>query len=133
MQPELVNRNAVIAVRVSSDRQFQEGDSPEAQREQLEMLADSLGAKVTKVFVFAESGAKVYQPMQEAINYCADKRNNIQLFLIKSIDRFTRGGADFYGPLKRQLDAIGVNLIDKYGVISQQRVNTLEHLGVEYS
>ena len=133
MKPELITRNAVIAVRVSSDRQFQEGDSPEAQREQLVILADSLGAKVTKVFVFAESGAKVNQPMQEAIDYCADKRNNIQLFLIKSIDRFTRGGADFYGPLKRQLDAIGVNLIDKYGVISQQRVNTLEHLGIEYS
>jgi hypothetical protein len=113
--------------------QFQEGDSPEAQREQLVMLADSLGAKVQKVFVFAESGAKAKQPMQEAIDYCADKRNDIQLFLIKSIDRFTRGGADFYGPLKHQLDAIGVNLIDKYGVISQQRVNTLEHLGVEYS
>lgn len=133
MRTELVTRNAVIAVRVSSDRQFQQGDSPEAQREQLEMLADSLGAKVTKVFVFAESGAKVNQPMQEAIDYCADRRNNIQLFLIKSIDRFTRGGADFYAPLKRQLDAIGVSLIDKYGVISQQRVNTLEHLGVEYS
>lgn len=133
MRSEFVTRNAVIAVRVSSDRQFQQGDSPEAQREQLEMLADSLGAKVTKVFVFAESGAKVNQPMQEAIDYCADRRNNIQLFLIKSIDRFTRGGADFYAPLKRQLDAIGVNLVDKYGVISQQRVNTLEHLGVEYS
>ena len=133
MQPELVTRNAVIAVRVSSDRQFQEGDSPEAQREQLEVYAKSLGAKVQKVFVFAESGAKVNQPMQEAIDYCADKRNNIQLFLIKSIDRFTRGGADFYGPLKHQLDAIGVNLVDKYGIISQQRVNTLEHLGVEYS
>ncbi len=133
MQPGVAQRNAVIAIRVSSDKQFQEGDSPEAQREQLQQLADSLDARVKKVFIFAESGAKLHQPMQEAIDYCADRRNNIQLFLIKSIDRFTRGGADFYAPLKRQLDAIDVQLIDKYGVISQSRVNTLEHLGVEYT
>lgn len=133
MQPDLVKRNAVIAVRVSSDKQFQEGDSPEAQREQLEQLAQSLNAHVKKVFIFAESGAKIIQPMQEAIDYCADRRNDIQLFLIKSIDRFTRGGADFYGPLKKQLEAIDVGLVDKYGVISQQRVNTLEHLNVEYT
>lgn len=133
MQPVIEQRNAVIAIRVSSDKQFQEGDSPEAQREQLQQLADSLNAQVAKVFIFAESGAKLHQPMQEAIDYCADRRNNIQLFLIKSIDRFTRGGADFYAPLKRQLDAIDVQLVDKYGVISQSRVNTLEHLGVEYS
>lgn len=133
MQLGLAQRNAVIAIRVSSDKQFQEGDSPEAQREQLEQLAGNLNARIKKVFIFAESGAKINQPMQEAIDYCVDRRNNIQLFLIKSIDRFTRGGADFYGPLKRQLDAIDVSLVDKYGVISQQRVNTLEHLGVEYS
>ena len=133
MRPGVNMRNAVIAIRVSSDKQFQEGDSPEAQREQLELLAQSLDARVTKVFIFAESGSKIIQPMQQAIDYCSDPQNDIQLFLIKSIDRFTRGGADFYGPLKRQLDAIGVSLIDKYGIISQQRVNTLEHLGVEYT
>ena len=133
MRPDIIRRNAVIAIRVSSEKQFQEGDSPEAQREQLEQLAESLGARIKKVFVFAESGSKIIQPMQEAIDYCRDPQNDIQLFLIKSIDRFTRGGADFYGPLKKQLDAIGVNLVDKYGIISQQRVNTLEHLGIEYS
>lgn len=100
MRPDVVHRNAVIAIRVSSEKQFQEGDSPEAQREQLEQLAENLGARVKKVFVFAESGSKIIQPMQEAIDYCRDPRNDIQLFLIKSIDRFTRGGADFYGPLK---------------------------------
>lgn len=133
MYGELEKRNAVIAVRVSSEKQFQEGDSPEAQREQLKRLATNINAVVKKTFVFAESGAKVDQPMQAAIDYCRDPKNNIQVFLIKSIDRFTRGGADFYGPLKNQLDQIGVSLIDNNGIISQQRVNTLEHLGVEYN
>ncbi len=132
MQPQ-VKQNAVIAVRVSSDKQFQEGDSPEAQREQLEQLAQSLDARVSKVFVFTQSGAKLEQPMQQAIDYCRDPKNDVQYFLIKSIDRFTRGGADFYSSLKKQLDTIGVKLVDKYGVIGQQRVNTLDHLGIEYS
>jgi site-specific DNA recombinase len=133
MREGLMRRNAVIAIRVSSDKQFQEGDSPEAQREQLKRLAITLNAHIKKTFIFAESGSKIEQPMQAAINYCRDPNNNIQLFLIKSIDRFTRGGADFYGPLKKQLEEIGVSLLDNYGIISQQRVNTLEHLGVQYS
>lgn len=133
MREGLIKRNAVIAVRVSSEKQFQEGDSPEAQREQLKRLAASLNTVVKKTFVFAESGAKAQQPMQAAIDYCRDPKNNIQLFLIKSIDRFTRGGADYYGSLKKQLDQIGVSLVDNYGIISQQRVNTLDHLGVKYS
>ena len=128
----LKKRNAVIAVRVSSDKQFQEGDSPEAQREQLKRLAVSLNATVKKTFIFAESGAKAKQPMQAAIDYCRDPKNNIQFFLIKSIDRFTRGGADLYSQLKKQLDELGISLVDTYGIISQQRVNTLEHLNIEY-
>ena len=131
MSDQLNKRNAVIAIRVSSDKQFNEGDSPEAQREQLTRHADTLQATIKKTFIFAESGAKVKQPMQEAIDYCKDPKNNIQLFIIKSIDRFTRGGADYYGPLKKQLDEIEVQLVDLYGVISTQRVNTLEHLDIK--
>jgi site-specific DNA recombinase len=125
-------RNAVIAIRVSSDKQFQEGDSPEAQREQLTRHAENLQIKVIETFIFAESGAKVKQPMQEVIDYCRDPKNDVQFFIIKSIDRFTRGGADFYAPLKHQLEEIGVQLIDAYGVISQQRINTLDHLAISY-
>src|SRR5690606_9589809 len=47
-------------------------------------------------------------------------------------DRFTRGGSYLYDHLKMQLDSFGVRLIDIYGIISHQQVNTLEHLGVEY-
>ena len=132
MLNKLNERNAVIAIRVSSDKQFNEGDSPEAQREQLTRHASTLQATIKKTFIFAESGAKVKQPMQEAIDYCRDPKNNIQLFIIKSIDRFTRGGADYYGPLKKQLEETEVQLVDLYGIISTQRVNTLEHLDIKY-
>ena len=129
---QLERKNAVIAVRVSSDKQYDEGDSPEAQIEQLTILANRLNARIVKVFEFAESGSKLIQPMQQAITYCQDPKNDIQLFLIKSIDRFTRGGAEVYAHLKKQLDVANVRLIDNYGVISHNLINTLDHLDIEY-
>ena len=124
--------NAVAAIRVSSVRQGTEGDSPEAQREQIERFAATHNINLKETFIFLESASKDQQPMQQAINYCKDPKNDIQLFIIKSIDRFTRGGATPYDQLKMQLERYGVKLVDLYGVISANKVNTLEHLGVKY-
>ncbi len=133
MQSEIKRPNAVIAIRVSTTKQGTDGDSPEAQREQLLRYAETHNLNVKEQFVFLESGSKIEQPMQLAINYCKDAKNDIQFFVIKSIDRFTRGGGSPYDQLKLQLEQINVTLVDIYGVISSQKVNTLEHLGVEYS
>ncbi len=124
--------NAIAAIRVSSVRQGTEGDSPGAQKEQIERFAETHNINLKETFIFLESASKDAQPMQQAINYCKDPKNDIQLFIIKSIDRFTRGGATPYDQLKMQLEKYGVKLVDLYGVISQQKVNTLEHLGVKY-
>ncbi len=126
------SQNAIAAIRVSTVKQGFNGDSPEAQKEQIERFAATRGITIKEYFIFLESASKELQPMQQAINYCKDSKNDIQLFIVKSIDRFTRGGSDFYGPLKNQLEACGVTLMDVYGVISTQRINTLEHLGVQY-
>src|SRR5258707_59037 len=67
------------------------------------------------------------------IDYCKSPKNDIQLFIIKSIDRFTRGGSYLYDHLKMQLVRDHVQLIDIYGIIGNQEVNTLEHLGIEYN
>ncbi len=127
-----VPENAVAAIRVSTTKQSTDGDSPDAQKEQMERFAENRGVVIKKIFVFLESASKDQQPMQQAIDYCKDPANNIQLFIVKSIDRFTRGGSDFYGPLKRQLDDCNVGLVDIYGIINPNKVNTLEHLGVKY-
>jgi site-specific DNA recombinase len=132
MQPDLVAKNAVAAIRVSTTKQGTEGDSPEAQKEQIERFAETKGITIKKYFVFMESASKEQQPMQEAVDYCADPKNDVNLFIIKSIDRFTRGGSLSYDMLKTQLDTAGVQLVDIYGVISAQQVNTLDHLGFEY-
>lgn len=124
--------NAVAAIRVSSTKQGLQGDSPQAQKEQIEQFARTHKINVKKFFIFMESASKEEQPVQEAIDYCKNPKNDIQLFIIKSIDRFTRGGSYFYDLLKRQLVKYEVKLIDIYGIISNQEVNTLEHLGMEY-
>jgi len=129
---QVLVKNAVAAIRVSTLKQGVDGDSPDDQKDQIEKYAASRGMKITKYFVFLESASKEQQPMQEAINYCKEPKNDIQNFIIKSIDRFTRGGSFSYDTLKNQLDDCNVSLVDIYGVISNQRINTLEHLGVKY-
>ena len=126
MQP----KTAVAAIRVSSVKQGTDGDSPDAQKEQIERFARNKDITIKKYFVFLESASKEQQPMQEAIDYC--KKNKVDLFIIKSIDRFTRGGSYSYDHLKMQLDSYGVRLVDIYGIIGAEKVNTLDHLGFEY-
>ena len=133
MQPNSRPRIGLLAIRVSSDKQGLDGDSPEAQREQGEQYAATHNVVITETIILTESASHKDQPMQEVINRCKDKGKGIEVVIIKSIDRFTRGGVDIYTPLKRQLTELGVSLIDIYGVIGQHQVNTLEHLGFSYS
>lgn len=69
---------------------------------------------------------------QKVIDVRKDKSKGFQVVLIKLIDRFTRGGGDYYSPLKRQLTLLGIALEDMYGVIGKQQINTLEHTGFKY-
>lgn len=125
-------QNAVAAIRVSTTKQGTQGDSPEAQKEQIERYAQSRGLCIKKLFLFLESASKEQQPMQEAIDYCKNPKHKIDLFIVKSIDRFTRGGSYSYSQLKMQLDNANVHLTDIHGIIGAQKVNTLEHLGISY-
>src|ERR1035437_4797344 len=109
-----LQENAVAAIRISSLKQGLQGDSPEAQKEQIEQYAKSRNITVKKYFIFMESASKEEQPVQEAIDYCKSPKNDIQLFVIKSIDRFTRGGSYLYNHLKMQLERYGVKLVDIY-------------------
>lgn len=97
--------NVVGAIRVSTLKQGVDGDSPEDQQNLIEQYATARGLTIAKYFLFLESGSKEQQPMQEVVNYCKNPKNNVQQVIIKSIDRFTRGGSEFYSELKNQLDA----------------------------
>lgn len=127
-QPQI----GLLAIRVSSDKQGLDGDSPEAQREQGEAYAKAHNIVITETIILLESASHEAQPMQKVIDTCKDKSKGIQVVLIKSIDRFTRGGGDYYSPLKQQLTRLGIALEDMYGVIGKQQINTLEHTGFKY-
>ena len=61
-----VQANAVAAIRISSLKQGLQGDSPEAQKEQIERFASMRNIKIKKFFIFMESASKEEQPVQEA-------------------------------------------------------------------
>ncbi|NCU38609.1 hypothetical protein EOL96_06170, partial [Candidatus Saccharibacteria bacterium] len=123
-------RYAYGGVRVSSKEQGLK-DSPQAQMEQINRYAEHNNIVIIDFIKFYESGSKKDQPMQRAIDQIKhDKR--VELFIVKSIDRFTRGGFKPYGDLKEQLEKLDIGLIDTFGVIGNQKINTLEYLGLEY-
>ena len=132
MSPTSQPRIGLLAIRVSSDKQGLDGDSPEAQREQGEAYAKAHNIVITETIILLESASHEVQPMQKVIDVCKDRSKGFQVVLIKSIDRFTRGGGDYYSPLKRQLTRLGIALEDMYGVIGKQQINTLEHTGFKY-
>jgi hypothetical protein len=125
------HRAGLLAIRVSSGKQKRDGDSPEEQRQRGENLAQTNNIDIVDTIILVESASHESQPMQEMIERC--KANpNIEVVLIKAIDRFTRGGSSAYIKLKEQLDGLGVSLIDTFGIIDSRRVNTLEHTGFTY-
>ena len=132
MLPNNEPRIGLLAIRVSSDKQGLDGDSPEAQREQGEAYAKAHNIVIIDTIILMESASHEFQPMQKVIDACKDKGKGIQVVLIKSIDRFTRGGGDYYSPLKKQLTTMGIALEDMYGVIGKSQINTLEHVGFKY-
>lgn len=132
MSPNSEPRIGLLAIRVSSDKQGLDGDSPEAQREQGEVYAKAHNIVILDTIILMESASHEMQPMQKVIDTCKDRGKGIQVVLIKSIDRFTRGGGDYYSPLKKQLTSMGIALEDMYGVIGKNQVNTLEHVGFKY-
>ncbi|MGK2896201.1 MAG: recombinase family protein [Candidatus Saccharimonadales bacterium] len=132
MIPQQTQRKGVLAVRVSTVGQGIDGDSPEAQIEQGKRYAPTRGIEIVKVLTYLESADDDKQPMQHVIDYAIDPTNEIDVVLVKSIDRFTRGGSTAYDLLKNQLEPHNVDLMDMYGVISNIKVNTLEHLGMQY-
>lgn len=132
---------AIVIKRISSEKQGLMGDSHKDQEGQIlrrvEQFSATIGKRIVvkKTFNFTESGSKDFdlQPILKVLEYCKTSQNKIKYAFIKSIDRGTRGGAIIYGLLKSQFAKYGVQIVDVYGVIGTQTVNTLDHLGLKYN
>ena len=125
---------AIGDCRISSQKQ-QEGASLEDQEIQITAFAKKREWELLRVFSKVFSGkAKIRDDFDEIVAYIKEMRANgiyISYYIIKSIDRLTRGGAVVYQRMKDELKKLGVELIDVGGVIQPEQ-NTLEHLGFAY-
>jgi site-specific DNA recombinase len=127
--------DCVAYCRVSSNKQAQQGESIEDQQKLAVHVAATRNLRIVpdnKVFIETYSGRKTIRPEYEALKKYIKDHSGIKFCLIRGIDRFTRGGAMTYETMKNELESLGVELIDSYGII-QPKQNTLAHLGVEYT
>ncbi len=122
----------VALLRVSTDKQFQEGESIETQRRKTEFVGRRQQIDIVRFFTEHYSGRKSDRRVLEDLFTFLQENPDITCVIVGDIDRFTRGGTEVYLALKRQLRALNVSLIDTTGIIQPER-NRLEHLGVEYS
>ena len=121
----------VALLRVSTDRQFQEGESIETQRTRTSLVAERFNIEIVQHFAEHFSGrASNRQVLEEMFAYLG-VHPRITVVIVSDIDRFTRGGPDVYLELKRRLASLGVRLMDAAGII-QPEYNRLDHLGFEY-
>lgn len=102
---------AVAYIRVSSQRQVEEGSSLDSQTRQVETYAKA--ANITLVRTFREEGesAKTDQRprLQEMLRFCMDRKNGISIVIVPKIDRLARNVND-YTNLKLQLSRMGIRL-----------------------
>ena len=123
---------AVCLLRVSSDRQLQEGQGIEVQKRTNDYFANNNGFAIVRYFTEHFSGRKAdRQVVEEVMEFIEQSNGDISALIVSQIDRFTRAGADVYLFLQKRLRALGVELLDASGVI-QKPQNTLAALGFEY-
>lgn len=122
---------AVTLLRVSTDRQFQEGESIETQRRKVDFVALRENLDIVRYFTEHYSGQKSDRRVIDELFDFLKSNVDLRYVIIGDIDRFTRGGSEIYLQLKRRLRELNVALLDSTGVIQPER-NRLEHLNVEY-
>lgn len=130
-----MNKPGVIAhARVSSPKQAQQGDSLDVQAKTFQSIIESKGWSLIdgKIWRESYSGRKKDRPVwNEIIAYIKKHPGEVQYYLFKSIDRFTRKGTLTYLTMQEELGKYGVQMVDANGLIQPEK-NTLEDLGIEY-
>lgn len=126
-------KKAIIHCRVSTNKQAQQGESLDTQEKICRSIAKRKNAEVVKVWREHFSGRSKERPsFDEMLNYVKQNKGKIDYLIFRDIDRLTRNGSYYYQQIKMKFESYGVELVDSLGLI-QPSVNTLEHLGFEYS
>ena len=122
----------IALLRVSTDKQFHEGDSIATQQQRVDQASHRDGVTIIRYFTEHYSARKTNRAViDDMLAFLDEHTGEIEYAYINEITRFTRAGSEMYLYLKRQLHERGVQLRDVMGVI-QKSVNTLDHLGFDY-
>lgn len=102
---------AVAYIRVSSQRQVDEGSSLETQTRQVQAFADLHGYELIEVFREEGESAKTDQrpELQRMLKFCRAPQSRVQVVIVPKIDRLARNVTD-YTNLKVQLSRQGIRL-----------------------
>src|SRR3989338_7255913 len=126
--PKEKQTNCIIDCSVSDEIQLK-GGSLEDQEVVGRRLAERNGWNVIRVFRKPHSATTFHRDdLEEIRKFIKTSEIPIHKYIMKCIDRFTRAGYPEYSRLKNELEALGVEVVDTYGII-QPKKNTLEHLG----
>ncbi len=127
-------QNCIIDTRVSTDKQLA-GNGLENQKATCKYFAEARNWNIKHVFAKSYSGRKEErEDFSEILDYIQKTQRagiKIDYYLVKGIDRFTRAGASLMLSMQKEIESLGVELVDVEGLI-QPKANTLEHLGVVF-
>ena len=128
-------KTCLASARISSHQQMA-GESLDDQVRILKASASQKGWKILpdgEVDIEIFTGTKRRPVYEQHIQYIKENPGKVGYYLIRYIDRFTRGGASVYQDMKKELADLGVMLVDTNGIIQESRnMSELEELGFEY-
>lgn len=104
-------QNAVIYCRVSTKEQVEEGNSLVTQEKVCREFAERNNYKITEVFIEQGESAKTQdrRELQRMIEYCSQKKNQIDAVIAYKIDRISRN-TDDYSQIRLLLKRNGVEI-----------------------
>ncbi len=132
---ETKTKNSYQYGRVSTPEQLTSGDSLTHQDKVTKNEAIRRGINPTNFYGDTISGSSItrdgYDQMFFDLKKANSKIQTIFYVIIKCIDRYTRGGAEFYIMMTNDLKKLNVQLIDVAGIIQEEK-NSLEDKGFTY-
>ena len=132
--------NGVNVERVSSQKQGLQGDSHNDQEKQLPIAIArvegqyNVKIKIVRNFQLTESATVELelQPLYKILQECKKMKDKPEFVFLKSIDRASRAGGTVFLQLFEMFKLEGIMLIDVYGIIQNQTINTLQHLELSF-
>ena len=128
-------KTCIASARLSSTQQVA-GESMELQVKALEGYAAAREWQLLpsgRVFEEIGTATKRRKLYDEHINYIKENPGKVGYYLIPCIDRLSRAGTAAYEGMKKELEQLGVALVDAQGIIQEAKnMEEMDSLGFEY-